>query len=211
TRVTKMLGINYPIIQGGLLWLARAELAAAVSNAGGLGILSSLTFSNPEELRKEIQKTRRLTDKLFGVNFPLLPAVRPVKIEDYIDVAVDEGIRVVETTGRSPELYMERLKKADVRVIHKATSVRYARTAEKVGCDVVVIDGFECAGHPGEEDVTSLILIPLVVDAVEVPVVAAGGFGDARGGSLPHWPLGLKGCSWAPGLWRPRNARYTQV
>ena len=180
TRVTEMLGIQYPIIQGGMIWLARAELVAAVSNAGGLGILSSLTFSTPEEWREEIRKTRSLTDKPFGVNLPFLPGLRPVKIEDFIDVAIEEGVKIAETVGRSPEPYMEKFKKNGVKVMHKLTAVRFARTAERVGCDAVIIDGFECAGHPGEEDVTSLILIPLTVDAVNVPVIAAGGFGDAR-------------------------------
>ncbi len=181
TRVTEFLGINYPIIQGGMMWVSRAELVAAVSNAGGLGILSAFTFSNTKDLAAEIEKTRGLTDKPFGVNITLMPTFRPVDIDGYIDTVIDSGVRIVETAGRSPEPYMERLKSAGVKVIHKCTAVRFARTAQRIGCDAVSIDGFECAGHPGEEDVTSLVLIPLTVDAVEIPVIASGGFGDGRG------------------------------
>ena len=181
TRFTEICGIEYPIVQGGLQWVARAELVAAVSNAGGLGILSALTFPSPEELAVEIRRTRSLTDKPFGVNVTLLPTLRPVDIDAYIGVVIQEGIEIVETAGRSPEPYMGRFKAAGIKVIHKCTAVRFAQTAERVGCDVIGIDGFECAGHPGEEDVTSLILIPLTVDAVRIPVIASGGFGDARG------------------------------
>jgi nitronate monooxygenase len=181
TRVTELFDIEYPIIQGGMLWVSHPELVAAVSNAGGLGILSAFTFPSPEELAVAIRKTRSLTDKPFGVNVPLLPALRPVNLDAYFDVIIEEGVKIVETAGRSPEPYMEKLKKAGVKVMHKCTATRFARTVERVGCDAVIIDGFECAGHPGEEDVTSLILIPLTVDTVSIPVIAAGGFGDARG------------------------------
>ena len=181
TRVTEMLGIQYPILQGGMLWLGRAELVAAVSNAGGLGILSSFTFPTPHELAHEIRKTKTLTSKPFAVNLPFLPTLRPVNVDDFIDAIIGEGVRIVETAGRSPEPYMERFKKAGVKVLHKCTAVRFARTVERIGCDAVIIDGYECAGHPGEEDVTSLVLIPLTRDAVSIPVIAAGGFGDGRG------------------------------
>ena len=181
TRITKLFDIKYPIIQGGILWVSRAELVAAVSNAGGLGILTAFTFPTPQELAAEIKKTRVLTNKPFGVNITLLPTLRPVDIDGYLDTVIDSGIKIVETAGRSPEPYMERLKAAGVKVIHKCTAVRFARTAQRIGCDAVSIDGFECAGHPGEEDVTSLILIPLTADAVEIPVIASGGFGDGRG------------------------------
>ncbi len=180
-RLTELLGIRYPIIQGGMQWVSRAELAAAVSNAGGLGILSALTFPSPEELSAEIKKTRGMTDKPFGVNLTLLPTMRPANIEGYINTIIEEGITIVETAGRNPAPYMERLKSAGIKVIHKCVAVRFAQTAERIGCDVISIDGFECAGHPGEEDLTSLILIPLTVDAVKIPVIASGGFGDARG------------------------------
>jgi nitronate monooxygenase len=162
-------------------WVARAELVSAVSNAGGLGILSALTFPSPEELAAEIKKTRELTSKPFGVNLTFLPTLRPVNYETYIDTIINEGVRIVETAGRNPEPYMERLKSANVKVIHKCTAVRFARKAEDIGCDAVSIDGFECAGHPGEADITTLILIPATVDAINIPVIASGGFADARG------------------------------
>ena len=180
-RLTKLLGIKHPIIQGGMQWISRAELVGAVSNAGGLGILSALTFPSPEELASEIRKTKELTSNPFGVNLTLLPTMKPANIEGYIDVLIDEGVKIVETAGRSPESYMKKLKSADVKVIHKCVAVRFAKTAERIGCDAISIDGFECAGHPGEEDITSLILVPLAADAVKIPVVASGGFGDARG------------------------------
>ena len=181
TRITELFGIKYPIIQGGMMWISRAELVAAVSDAGGLGIMTAFTFSTPQELAAEIKKTRGLTNKPFGVNITLLPTLRPVDIDGYLNVVIDTGIKIVETAGRSPEAYIERLKAAGIKVIHKCTAVRYARTAQRIGCDAVSIDGFECAGHPGEEDVTSLVIIPLTADAVEIPVIASGGFGDGRG------------------------------
>lgn len=180
-RLTETLGISYPIIQGGMQWVSRAELVGAVSNAGALGILTALTFPSPEELVAEIRRTRTITDKPFGVNLTLLPTMRPANIDGYIDALIDEGIKIVETAGRNPEPYMDRFKSAGIKVIHKCVAVRFARTAERIGCDVISIDGFECAGHPGEEDVTSLVLVPLAVDAVSIPVVASGGFADARG------------------------------
>jgi nitronate monooxygenase len=181
TRITELFGIKYPIIQGGMMWISRAELVAAVSNAGGLGIITAFTFPTPQELVAEIKKTRGLTDKPFGVNITLLPTLRPVDIDGYFNAVIDSGIKIVETAGRSPATYIEQLKAAGIKVIHKCTAVRYARTAQRIGCDAVSIDGFECAGHPGEEDVTSLVIIPLTVDAVEIPVIASGGFGDGRG------------------------------
>jgi NAD(P)H-dependent flavin oxidoreductase YrpB (nitropropane dioxygenase family) len=181
TRITELFGIKYPITQGGMMWISRAELVAAVSNAGGLGIITAFTFPTPQELAAEIKKTRELTDRPFGVNITLLPTLRPVDIDGYVNAVIDSGVKIVETAGRSPEPYMERLKAAGVKVIHKCTAIRFARTAQRIGCDAVSIDGFECAGAPGEEDVTSLVLIPLTIDAVEIPVIASGGFGDGRG------------------------------
>jgi NAD(P)H-dependent flavin oxidoreductase YrpB (nitropropane dioxygenase family) len=181
TRITELFGIKYPIIQGGMMWISRAELVAAVSNAGGLGIITAFTFPTPQELAAEIKKTRGLTDKPFGVNITLLPTLRPIDIDGYLNTVIDAGIKIVETAGRSPEAYIERLKAAEIKVIHKCTAVRFARTAQRIGCDAISIDGFECAGHPGEEDVTSLVIIPLTVDAVDIPVIASGGFGDGRG------------------------------
>jgi NAD(P)H-dependent flavin oxidoreductase YrpB (nitropropane dioxygenase family) len=181
TRITELFGIRYPITQGGMMWISRAELVSAVSNAGGLGILTAFTFPTCQELAAEINRTRELTDRPFGVNITLLPTLRPVDIDGYINTVIDSGVKIVETAGRSPEPFMERLKGAGIKVIHKCTAVRFARTAERIGCDAVSIDGFECAGHPGEEDVTSLVLIPLTADAVKIPVIASGGFGDGRG------------------------------
>jgi len=181
TRITELFGIKYPIIQGGMMWVARAELVSAVANAGGLGIITAFSFSSPQELVAEIKKTKTLTDKPFGVNITLLPTLRPVDIDGYLSAVIDNGINIVETAGRSPEPYMAQLKAAGVRVIHKCTAVRFARTAERIGCDAISIDGFECGGHPGEEDITSLVLVPLTADAVQIPVIASGGFGDGRG------------------------------
>jgi nitronate monooxygenase len=181
TRITEMLGIKYPIIQGAMQWLSRAELAAAVSNAGGLGIISSLTFPSVTELRQEIGKTKSLTSKPFAVNITFLPTTRPVNYEEYIIASLEEGVSIIETSGRSPEPYMKLLKDARVKVIHKAAAIRHAKTAERLGVDAVTIVGFEAAGHPGMDDVTSLVLIPGAVDAVKIPVIAAGGIADARG------------------------------
>jgi nitronate monooxygenase len=181
TRITRLFGIARPIVQGGLMWIARAELAAAVANAGGIGFMTALTFADPEDLRTEIRKCRQLTDKPFGVNLTFLPTLRPPEYPGYIRVCIEEGVRFIETAGRNPEPYMAQIKAAGIRVVHKCTSVRHAVKAQKIGCDAVSIDGFEAAGHPGEDDVTSLVLIPLTRDAVEVPIIASGGFADGRG------------------------------
>jgi NAD(P)H-dependent flavin oxidoreductase YrpB (nitropropane dioxygenase family) len=181
TRVTDDFGIEHPIIQGGMMWVSQPELVAAVSNAGGLGILTALTFETAEGLADAIARTRALTEKPFGVNITFLPTLIPKDYGSLIDVIVDEGITIVETAGRNPEPYLEQIKKGGAKVVHKCTSVRFARKAESIGCDYVSIDGCECAGHPGEEDITSLILIPRTVDAVNIPVIASGGFADARG------------------------------
>jgi len=181
TRITEMLGIQYPIIQGAIQWLSRAELVAAVSNAGGLGMISALTFATADELRQEIQKTRTLTAKPFAVNITLIPGIRDVNHEQYIQASIDEGVTIIETSGRNPEPYMKLLKDAGVRVMHRAARIRDARTAERIGVDAVTIVGFEAAGHPGREDVGSLVRIPTVVDAVKIPVIAAGGIADGRG------------------------------
>jgi len=181
TRITDLFGTEYPIVQGGMMWLSKAELAAAISNAGCIGMLHAFTYESPKGLTAEINKTRKLTDKPFGVNITLMPSLRAIDIDSYLDVIVGEGVKIVETAGRNPEPYMERFKAAGIRVIHKCTAVRFARTAQRIGCDVISMDGFECAGHPGEEDVTSLILIPLTIDALDIPVIASGGFGDGRG------------------------------
>ena len=182
TRITELLGIEYPIIQGGMIWLSMAELAAAVSNAGGLGIITSASLPTKEELRDELRKAKSLTDKPFGVNINLGPTVRPASTEEFIDVVIDEGIRIVETSGRSPEPYMKQLKEGGVKVVHKAPGgVRFAQTAEEMGCDAVSIMGYECGGHPGLDDISSLVLVRATVNAVKIPVIAAGGFADAHG------------------------------
>jgi len=180
TRITELLGIEHPILAGPMAYLSRAELVSAVSNAGGLGIIASLTFS-PDELREEIKKTKSMTDKPFAVNVTLLPTMQPVNYEDYFSVAIEEGVKIVESSGRSPEPYLQALKDAKVTTMHRATRVRDIRTAERVGVDAVTIDGFAAAGHPGMEDVDTIVLVPAAVDAVNIPVIAAGGIGDARG------------------------------
>lgn len=181
TRFTELFGVQHPIVQGGMQWVGRAEFVAAISNAGALGILTALTQPSPDELRREIEKTRRLTSKPFGVNLTILPTLKPVPYDDYLEAIIDSGVKILETAGRSPEPYMERVKRAGIKVIHKCTSVKHALKAERVGVDVVSIDGFECAGHPGENDVPGLVLFPRATEEVRIPVIASGGIADARG------------------------------
>lgn len=181
TRVTEQLGIEHPIVQGGMQWVGRAELASAVSNGGGLGILTALTQPTPDDLLKEIERCRTLTDKPFGVNLTILPTIKPVPYEDYAKAIVDAGVKIVETAGRNPEPFLPMFKEAGITVIHKCTSIRHALKAERIGCDMVSVDGFECAGHPGEDDVTNLILLPLAARQLGIPFLASGGLGDGRG------------------------------
>ena len=180
TRITDLFGIEHPVIQGGMQWVGYAELVSAVSNAGALGILTALTQPTPEDLAKEIDRTREMTDKPFGVNLTVLPTINPPPYEEYAQAIVGSGIKIVETAGRSPEPFMELFKEYDVKVIHKCTSVRHALKAQSVGASAITIDGFECAGHPGEDDIPSLVLLPQAAEALDVPVAGCGGFSDAK-------------------------------
>jgi len=181
TRITELLGTRYPIIQGGMQWVGTADLASAVSNAGGLGVLTALTQPSPEALAREIDRCRSMTDQPFGVNLTILPSVNAPPYAEYIEVVIDKGVKVIETAGNSPKAFIEKLKQNGVRIVHKCTSVRHALSAERNGVDAVSIDGFECAGHPGEDDVPGLVLIPLATRALRIPVVASGGIADGRG------------------------------
>ena len=181
TRFTELFEVEHPIVQGGMQWVGRAEFVASISNAGALGILTALTQPSPDELGREIDKTRQLTNKPFGVNLTILPTLKPVPYDDYLKAIIDSGVKIIETAGRSPGPYMERLKQAGIKVIHKCTSVKHALKAEQLGVDVVSIDGFECAGHPGENDIPGLVLFPRATEEVRIPVIASGGIADARG------------------------------
>ncbi|OUS25472.1 nitronate monooxygenase [Gammaproteobacteria bacterium 45_16_T64] len=181
TPITELLNIEHPIVQGGMQWVGRAELASAVSNAGGLGLLTALTQPTPEDLYKEINRCREMTDKPFGINLTILPTIKPVPYDEYAQAAISAGIKVIETAGRNPEKFMPMFKSSDITIIHKCTSVRHAIKAEQVGVDAISIDGFECAGHPGEDDIPGLILIPAARKAVNIPMLASGGFGTGSG------------------------------
>ncbi|MDG2273836.1 MAG: nitronate monooxygenase family protein [Halioglobus sp.] len=181
TKLTEMLGIETPIICGGMMRVGTAELAAAASNAGALGVMTALTLPTPELLRQEIEKCQSLTAKPFAVNLTVGVVATEINYDDYVDVICQSGVKVVETAGRSPEPFMEAFNTHGIKVIHKCVAVRHALKAERVGVAAVSIDGFECAGHPGEEDVTCLVLIPAAVQRLKIPVVASGGFADGRG------------------------------
>lgn len=181
TRITELLGIEHPIVQGGMMWVGRAELVAAVSNAGGLGILTALTQPSPDALRAEIERCRKMTDKPFGVNLTILPSVNPPPYAEYRKAIIDSGIKIVETAGYKPQEHVDDFKAHGIKVMHKCTAVRHALSAERMGVDAISIDGFECAGHPGEDDIPGLILIPAAADKVKIPMIASGGFGDGRG------------------------------
>lgn len=180
TAITELFGIQHPIIQGGMHYVGFAELAAAVSNAGGLGIITGLTQKTPELLAKEIAKCKDMTDKPFGVNLTFLPTFSAPPYPEYIAAIKEAGIKAVETAGRSPEQYMPALKAAGIKVIHKCTSVRHSLKAEAIGCDAVSVDGFECGGHPGEDDMPNMILLPRAEEELTIPFVASGGMADAR-------------------------------
>ena len=180
TRITELFGIKHPVIQGGMQWVGFAGLVSAVSNAGALGILTALSQPTPEDLVKEIEKTKEMTDQPFGVNLTILPTINPPPYEEYAQAIVGSGVKIVETAGRSPEPFMELFNEYDVKVIHKCTSVRHALKAQAVGVSAITIDGFECAGHPGEDDIPSLVLLPQAVEALDVPVAGCGGFSDGK-------------------------------
>lgn len=181
TRLTELLGIEAPIICGGMMRVGTADLAAAVSNAGGLGVMTALTCKNAGDLRDEIARCQSLTSKPFAVNLTVGVVATPIDYLEYVRVIIESGVKLVETAGRSPEPFMEAFKAAGIKVIHKCVTVRHARAAERIGVDVISIDGFECAGHPGEQDIGGLVLFPAAADALAVPVVASGGIADGRG------------------------------
>jgi nitronate monooxygenase len=181
TRFTETFGIEHPVVQGGMQWVGRAELVAAVANAGGLGFITALTQPTPEKLTEEIARCRTLTDKPFGVNLTILPAIKPPPYAEYRQAIIEAGIKIVETAGNKPQEHVDEFKKHGIKVLHKCTSVRHGLSAERMGVDGISIDGFECAGHPGEDDVPGLILIPAAADKIKIPMIASGGFGDARG------------------------------
>ena len=180
TRITELLGVQHPIVQGGMHFVGLAELASAVSNAGGLGILTGLTQRTPRDLANEIARCRTMTDKPFGVNLTFLPSVTPPDYPGYIRAIVEGGIKVVETAGNNPQKWLPALKDAGIKVIHKCTSVRHSLKAESIGCDAVSVDGFECGGHPGEDDVPNFILLPRAAEELKIPFVASGGMADGR-------------------------------
>ncbi len=181
TKFTEAFGVEHPIVQGGMQWVGRAELVAAVANAGALGFLTALTQPTPEALAKEIARTREMTDKPFGVNLTILPTINPPPYDEYRQVIVESGIKIVETAGSNPAPHLPMFHENGVKVLHKCTSVRHAVKAQSLGVDGISIDGFECAGHPGEDDIPGLVLIPAAADKITIPMIASGGFADARG------------------------------
>ena len=181
TRFTEMFGVDHPIAQGGMQWVGRAGLVSAVANAGALGFITALTQPTPEDLAREIARCRDLTDKPFGVNLTILPAIKPPPYAEYRAAIIESGVKIVETAGYKPQEHVDEFKKHGIKVIHKCTAVRHGLSAERMGVDAISIDGFECAGHPGEDDIPGLILIPAAADKIKIPMIASGGFGDARG------------------------------
>jgi NAD(P)H-dependent flavin oxidoreductase YrpB (nitropropane dioxygenase family) len=181
TRITELFGVEHPIAQGGMMWVGTAELVSAVANAGALGFLTALTQPTPEALAREIARTCDMTDKPFGVNLTILPSINPPPYAEYRRAIIESGIKIVETAGYKPQEHVDEFKAHGIKIIHKCTAVRHALSAERMGVDAISIDGFECAGHPGEDDVPGLVLIPAAADKVKIPMLASGGFGDGRG------------------------------
>lgn len=181
TRFTELFGVQHPIAQGGMQWVGTAELVAAVANAGALGFLTALTQPTPEALTKEIARTRAMTDKPFGVNLTILPSIKPPPYAEYRRAIIESNVKIVETAGYKPQEHVDDFKAHGIRIIHKCTAVRHALSAERMGVDAISIDGLECAGHPGEDDIPGLILIPIAADKIKIPMLASGGFADARG------------------------------
>jgi nitronate monooxygenase len=209
TRFTEMFGVEHPIVQGGMQWVGRAELTSAVANAGALGFLTALTQPTPEDLVKEIARCREMTDKPFGVNLTLLPTLIPRNYDAYIDAIIGSGIKIVETAGRNPAPYLPKFKAAGVKVIHKCTSVRHGLSAERSGVDCISMDGFECAGHPGEDDVPNLVLLPAAANVIKIPMIASGGFADARG-LVAALALGCEGMNMGTRFMATREAPIHQ-
>lgn len=181
TKFTETFGVEHPIVQGGMQWVGRAELVAAVANAGALGFITALTQPTPADLANEIARCRELTDKPFGVNLTILPTINPPPYDEYRHVIVEAGIKLVETAGSNPAPHLPMFHENGIKVLHKCTSVRHAVKAQSLGVDGISIDGFECAGHPGEDDIPGLVLIPAAAEKIEIPMIASGGFADARG------------------------------
>jgi NADH:quinone reductase (non-electrogenic) len=209
TRFTQMFGVQHPIVQGGMQWVGRAELTAAVANAGALGFLTALTQPTPEDLVKEIARCRDLTAMPFGVNLTILPTLVPRPYDEYIDAIIASGIKIVETAGNNPKPFLARLKAAGIKVIHKCTSVRHGVSAQKIGVDAISMDGFECAGHPGEDDIPNLVLLPSAANVITIPMIASGGLADARG-LVAALALGCEGINMGTRFMATREAPIHQ-
>lgn len=209
TRITEMFGIETPLVMGGMTGVGYGELVAAVANAGALGFITAHMFDTAEKLEAEIKKTRELTDKPFGVNLTILPSLNPIPYDEYRRVICETGIKIVETAGRNPVDHMPDFKANGVKVIHKCTTARHSVTAEKLGVDVISIDGFECAGHPGEDDVTIMVLLPVTVDQVKIPVIASGGMADGRS-LIAALSLGAEGVNMGTRFMATKEAQIHQ-
>ena len=210
TRITEMFGIEHPIIQGGMHYVGFAEMAAAVSNAGGLGIITGLTQGTPEKLANEIARCKDMTDKPFGVNLTFLPTVNAPDYPGLVKAIIDGGVKAVETAGNNPAQVLPYFKDAGVKVIHKCTSVRHSLKAQSIGCDAVSVDGFECGGHPGEDDIPNMILLPRAADELDIPFVASGGMADARS-LVASLAMGAEGMNMGTRFIATRKRRCTRT